>query len=316
MIGIGFAYVLAGLVFAVIALFSALDGANPKRWMNAAFWGLFAASFLFGNVLGDFANGVLVIALVLVGGIGGLGIGAPATTSAPERAASARRLGERVFLPILAIPVVSIAGTLLLAHIRIGAAPLVDPKQVTVISLALGVIIAMVLAQALIRAPLRAGAEEGRRLMDQVGWAAILPQLLAALGAVFALAGVGGTVSRLIGAWIPLDNRVVVVAVYCVGMAIFTLIMGNAFAAFPVLTAGIGAPLIVGKFGGDPAVMGAVGMLAGYCGTLMTPMASQNIVPAALLELRIGAVIRAQTPTALFVLLGNILLMEFLVFRF
>ena len=31
--------------------------------------------------------------------------------------------------------------------------------------------------------------------MDAVGWAAILPQMLAALGALFAVAGVGGVVS-------------------------------------------------------------------------------------------------------------------------
>jgi len=56
-------------------------------------------------------------------------------------------------------------------------------------------------------------------------------------------------------------------------------------------------------------------MLAGYCGTLMTPMAAHNIVPAALLELPSGAVIRAQAPTALMVLAANILLMYLLVFR-
>jgi uncharacterized membrane protein len=47
----------------------------------------------------------------------------------------------------------------------------------------------------------------------------------------------------------------------------------------------------------------------------MTPMAAHNIVPAALLELPTGAVIRAQAPTALLVLTANILLMYFLAFR-
>ena len=65
-------------------------------------------------------------------------------------------------------------------------------------------------------------------------------------------------------------------------MALFTMIMGNAFAAFPVMTAAIGVPLLIQHFGGDPAVVGAIGMLAGFCGTLMTPMAANfNIVPAA-----------------------------------
>jgi uncharacterized membrane protein len=131
---------------------------------------------------------------------------------------------------------------------------------------------------------------------------------------VFALAGVGGAVGHLLGDYLPLGNRLAVVIAYCLGMTIFTMIMGNAFAAFPVLTAGIGAPLIVGRFGGDAAIMGAIGMLSGYCGTLMTPMASHNIVPTALLDLPAGAVIRAQAPTALIVLLANIILMYVLVF--
>ena len=42
--------------------------------------------------------------------------------------------------------------------------------------------------------------------------------------------------------------------------------------------------------------MAAIGMLSGFCGTLMTPMAANfNIVPAALLELADrNAVIKAQ----------------------
>jgi uncharacterized membrane protein len=100
-------------------------------------------------------------------------------------------------------------------------------------------------------------------------------------------------------------------------MAVFTMIMGNAFAAFPVMTAGIGLPLIVHRFGGDPTVMAAIGMLSGFCGTLMTPMAANfNIVPTALLELPDeNAVIKVQIPTALLLLAANILLMNFLVFR-
>jgi uncharacterized membrane protein len=41
----------------------------------------------------------------------------------------------------------------------------------------------------------------------------------------------------------PLDSRLAAVAAYCLGMAGFTMIMGNAFAAFPVMTAGIGLPV-------------------------------------------------------------------------
>jgi len=316
MIGVEWAYRLAGGVFAVIALASAFDKANRKRWNNAAFWGLFAASFLAGSRLGDLANGVLVIAMVAIGGLGGIGLSRPPTTSGAERETSASRWGSWLFVPVLVIPATAFAGTLAFKALKFHGARLVDPAQVTVISLALGVVLAFVLAVVMLRPPPAAPANEARRLMDSIGWAAILPQLLAALGAVFTLAGVGTAIGALIGRWLPMDTRLAAVVVYCLGMAVFTAIMGNAFAAFPVLTAGIGAPLIVGRFGGDPAIMGAIGMLAGYCGTLITPMASHNIVPTALLGLPPGAVIRAQAPTAIAVLMANIALMYFLVFRF
>jgi len=316
MIGVEAAYALAGVVFAAIALFSAMDRVNARRWNNTAFWGLFALSFLAGRWLGDFGNGLLVIAMVLIGGVGGIGVTQPATTTAAEREAGAARWGSRLLLPVLIIPFTALTGTLVFKGLKVGGVQLVDPAQVTVIFTALGVVLALACAMLMLRPPLAAAPQEARRLMDAVGWAAILPQLLAALGAVFALAGVGDAVGHLIARWLPIDSRLAVVATYCVGMALFTMIMGNAFAAFPVLTAGVGAPLIVGRFGGDPAIMGALGMLSGYCGTLLTPMASHNIVPTALLQLPPGAVIRVQAPTAVLVLIGNILLMYFLVFRF
>ena len=103
---------------------------------------------------------------------------------------------------------------------------------------------------------------------------------------------------------------------YTVGMALLTMIMGNAFAAFPVMTAGIGLPLVMTRFGGDVTIMAAVGMLSGFCGTLMTPMAANyNIVPAALLELKDrNGVIKAQIGTALPLLAVNILLIYVLAF--
>ena len=150
-----------------------------------------------------------------------------------------------------------------------------------------------------------------------MSWAAVLPQTLAALGAMFALAGVGPIVAQILQRWIPLDTPFAVVATYTVGMALFTTIMGNAFAAFPVMTAAIGLPLIVGKFGGNVVVMAAVGMLSGFCGTLMTPMAANfNIVPVALLELPdSNAVIKTQIPTAILLLIANTAIMYFGVFR-
>jgi uncharacterized membrane protein len=317
MIGLGVVYVFAGLVFAVIAFLSARDSANPKRWANAAFWGLFALSFLAGDWLGDFGNGLLVLAMVLVAGTVGLGFGRTASTRPEERRALARRFGNRLFVPALVIPAVTFGGSLTLKNVFVDGVPLFDPAQVTLVSLAIGVMLALILARTMLRQPVLAAFQEGRKLMDLLGWASLLPQMLAALGAVFALAGVGQAVGGIAAQAIPGDSPFAAVVAYTLGMALFTTIMGNAFAAFPVMTAGIGLPLIVGKFGGDPAIMSAIGMLSGFCGTLMTPMAANfNLVPAALLGLQDRyAVIKAQIPTALLVLTGNIVLMYALVYH-
>jgi uncharacterized membrane protein len=310
-------YWLSGLMMAGVAIVNWRDRSNPRRFNNTAFWGIYAITFLAGSHLPDLANGFLVIAMVLFASIRGLGQGKQESSTREERETSARRWGNRLFIPALAIPFVTVLGTVLFKKITIYGNPVVDLKQVTVISLAIATLIALATGMIMLKPPLFAPIREARRLLDAVGWAAVLPQMLAALGALFAIAGVGNVVSGLAQRWIPLDNPFVVVTTYAVGMAAFTMIMGNAFAAFPVMTAGIGLPLIVQKFGGDPTVMAAIGMLSGFCGTLMTPMAANfNIVPTALLELPDeNAVIKVQIPTALMLLGANILLMNFLVFR-
>jgi uncharacterized membrane protein len=312
-----FIYLLMGVMLGGAAIVSARDATNPRRWNNAAFWGVWAISFLVGSRLGDVANGVLALVMVLVAGVRGLGQGTGDSTTRAEREASARRWGNRLFVPALAIPAVTLTGTFVLKSAHVGGVPLVDPKQVTVVALGIATLVALLVGMVMLRPPLSAPVREAGRLLDAVGWAAVLPQLLAALGAVFAAAGVGQVVSTLASRWLPLGTPLAAVVTYTIGMALFTIVMGNAFAAFPVMTAGIGLPLIVHRFGGDVTIMAAVGMLSGFCGTLMTPMAANfNIVPVALLELPDQhAVIKAQIPTGLLLLAVNTALMYFLVFH-
>jgi uncharacterized membrane protein len=315
-IKLGVVYVLAGLMFLGFAILSAGDRANPKRFGNAAFWGLASLSFLAGDRLGDLGNGALVLGLALLAGLGLLGRGRPATTSPEERLALSDRFGSRLFVPALLLPLVVALGVLVLKPIQLGGIPLMDPKQATLISLALAVIVGLGAALILLRQPLASPLQEGRRLADTVGWAALLPQFLAALGAVFAVAGVGAQIGHLVTAYLPVDTRFAAVAVYCVGMAAFTMLMGNAFAAFPVLTGGVAIPILVGHFGANPAVVASIGMLSGFCGTLMTPLAANfNLVPPALLEIPDRyAVIKAQVSTALLMLIVNTVLMYVLAF--
>lgn len=317
MISLPLIYLLAGLFVARIAWLSALDASNPRRALTAAFWGLLALSFLIGDRLPAVWMGGVVVALALLAGFGGVRAGRVEPASADRLAAAAARFGNRLFAPALVIPLVTVAVVLFGADIGWGEWRLFGSEMLTQVGLGLACLLALLAACALTRtSPLRA-VEHSRGLVDAIGWAALLPLLLATLGSVFAAAGVGEAVAELVRAWIPVDNRFVVVLAYALGMAGFTMVMGNAFAAFPVMTAGIGLPLLVQMHGADAASLAAIGMLSGYCGTLMTPMAANfNLVPAALLELRDPyAVIRVQIPTALLLLAANVVLMYFIVFR-
>jgi uncharacterized membrane protein len=311
MINLHWLYIVSGVIFAGFALGSARDETNPKRWGNAAFWLLLAVSLWFGDFFGDIGNGVLVLALAGIAGMQLIGRGSKQSTTPEEREKSSDRHGNRLFIPALIIPFTAFVGTLLFNYTAAKGTGLIDPKSVTLVLFGAGVLIALAIEYWWLRPPVLSAIDEGSRLMNSVGWAAVLPQMLAALGVIFATAGVGTTIGAIVGSIIPQGSIFLAVLLYAFGMVVFTMIMGNAFAAFPVMAAAIGVPILIHQDGGNPAVIGAVGMLSGFCGTLMTPMAANfNIVPAALLELKNqNGVIRAQVATAIPLLIANVLIL-------
>lgn len=93
-------------------------------------------------------------------------------------------------------------------------------------------------------------------------------------------------------------------------MAVFTIIMGNAFVAITVMTVGIGAPFVL-QYGADPVVIGSLALTCGYCGTLCTPMAVNfNMGPVAILEMKDkNGVIKKQVLVAVIMLVVQIVMM-------
>jgi hypothetical protein len=83
MITLPMIYDLAGVMSAAVALQSALDKANRRRFCSGRFWGLYAINFLAGSYLPDFTNGLLVLGMVALAAAG-LGRGAPATADQPQ----------------------------------------------------------------------------------------------------------------------------------------------------------------------------------------------------------------------------------------
>jgi uncharacterized membrane protein len=315
-------YWLIGLIFLIMAGQMLMDRTNPKRFGSAGFWGLVGAGFIYATwvVRHEAPPEPLGVAVLVMAGLGGFGLtgqGERKTTTPEKRERSALRLGNRLFIPALTIPVVAVVCATALKGLSIGGTPLLEKTSETILGLGFGAITALAVGMIILRerrvvTPLN----EGRSLLEAMGSVMVLPQMLATLGTLFAVAGVGKAVRRITENALPSGQIYIAVAVYCIGMAVFTFVMGNAFAAFPVMTAAIGWPVLIQQAGGDPAVVLAVGMLAGFCGTLTTPMAANfNIVPAALLELKDQyGPIKAQVPTAVPLLACNIVIMAIFAF--
>jgi len=297
---------------------------RERHWSAAALWAIVGCAFLFGDQIQQASQAHVRWPAQLMG-LGVITLGVLAAAGKPlahteDRAlslAAAARLGNLLFVPALAIPFVTLALVLAAPSLARRGMTLLDGTQTTLIALGTACVVALGVGLRTTGARTTEGLAEGRRLLDILGSLALLPMVLATLGSVFAATGVGDVVASIVSAFVPIDSRIACLLAFALGMVLFTMIMGNAFAAFPVMMAGIGLPLLVHRHGAAPAVLGSLGMLTGYCGTLLTPMAANfNIVPAVLLELRDQyAVIRAQWPTALALLVVNVVLMAVLVFR-
>src|SRR2546423_7043779 len=119
--------------------------------------------------------------MVLVASIRGLGQGVD-LTAAEEREASARRWGNKLFIPALTVPILTVAGTFAFKRFTVNGVALVDVKQVTVIALAIATLIALAVWIALLRAGLSAPVQETTRARHAGGSGAAFPQMLAAPG--------------------------------------------------------------------------------------------------------------------------------------
>mgnify|MGYP000843696938 FL=1 len=297
-------YVIIGLVCVYAGLCNLRDGSNEKRVGTCVFWSVLGLLFIIGPWVPSEVAGALVVVMVLPPIFRQVGAGIDRLKpSEKEMGEGYGELGFRIFIPAFAIGAFSLVFAFL-------------TKISSLVGITVGVFVGM--ATLVVMRPKKNGArvflEDSRRMLDIVGPLILLPTLLAILGATFTAAGVGDVISHIVGAVIPQGNLVVGIVVYCLGMALFTMIMGNAFAAITVMTVGIGAPFVL-SLGADPAIVGSLALTCGYCGTLMTPMAANfNIVPVAILEMRDEyGVIKRQIVPALIMLVFQICLMVVLV---
>lgn len=297
-----FFFILAGIMLAYAGYRSLNDKTNEKRIGTAIFWFILGILFIFGQWLPSILSGALVVVLGGITLFNQFGGSSEYKADTDLADASAKKNGNKVFIPVIVMAVSAIV-----------ISWIIPESSTTVIGI--GALLSLIVAAIIFRPATDEVLDETNRMVQQVGTTSILPQLLSALGIIFVEAGVGEIVADLISGIVPEGNIFLGATAYVLGMMIFTMIMGNAFAAFTVITAGIGVPFVFAQ-GGDPVIAGALAMTAGYCGTLITPMAGNfNVLPAALLEMKDEyGVIKAQIPMALAMAVVHILLMYFWAF--
>lgn len=323
-------YALTGILLWIFAAMTFADKGNRRRMSSGVFWLTLGIVFAFGSLLPHWATGLLIFLMVAIDGAGRVGHGSYSEATKEEQAIEARRLGDKIFMPVLAIPIVTFAFAALAFALAMWGGGAVhaamsqmwpgatEREQLTrlvergaLVGLGFGGLAAMWIALRLTGGTVRMMMNEGRRLNDAIGSLNLLPQLLASLGVVFRSAKIGDLIANGITKVIPADSLFLLVLANCLSMSLFTIVTGNSFAAFPVIAAGVLVPLLIQPFHVNPAMAGIITLTAGSTGTLMTPMAANfNIVPTALLNMRDQyGVIKFQLPFGLTIWLTHVLLL-------
>ena len=298
-------YVVMGLIMLYMAAKAFTTIPNSKKYGTALFWILIAIPFIFGTRIPAWLVGAMIVLASLLTLTKQVTLAKYKDLDEDFGEKQANKLKNWVFVPSLVLAFVAVLVSMVWMNV---------PNS-SVFAIGAAAIVAFIVALIVTKAHPASALDDGARLFDAMGPSAILPQVLVALGALFTTAGVGTVISHGIGAIVPSGNHLLGVIAYVLGMVIFTMIMGNAFAAFAVITAGIGLPFVLSQ-GSNPAFVGALALTAGYCGTLLTPMAANfNIIPPALLEMDDkNGVIKAQAPVALVMIVVHIVAMYIIAF--
>ncbi len=292
-------YLACGLMTAYVG-FRAIKDKNQKNKVGTAvFWFSLAAVLALGKFLPSEISGTLVVLMTIPPILNKVAPGINKAIPEEYKEKMANKLGNKIFIPALSMGVLALV---------FGVA---IPSLGALVGMGFGILVSAIMILIMSKDKVSAIPTEGKKLLEAVGPLSILPQLLASLGAIFAAAGVGDVIAGLVSGVVPEGNVTVAIIIYAVAMALFTMIMGNAFAAFSVITIGIGIPFIL-AYGLDPNVVGMIGLTSGYCGTLMTPMAANfNVVPVAILEMKDKyGVIKKQLPVAIIMLVAQIILIR------
>ncbi len=267
-------WVIIGLITIYAGIKNLLDKENPARYGTAIFWCSFGIVCAFGTWLPAKVSGLLVIIMCIPPILKRVKSGKESGPTKEYTQKQYSKIGMKIFIPALTVAICSLLFALF-------------TNISSMVGVTVGVIISMIILRAYSSDNKPAVfLNDSERFLSMMGPLCMLPQLLGALGGVFTAAGVGEVIAGLVENVVPKGNVNVGIIVFAIGMALFTMVMGNAFAAITVMTVGIGGPFVL-AYGADPIVVGMLALTCGYCGTLCTPMAANfNIVPVAILNMK------------------------------
>ncbi len=295
-IGLNVVWIIIGLITIYAGIKNLLDKENPSRVGTAVFWCSFGVVCGFGTWLPAKVSGALVLIMCLPPIFKKVKIGKVDNPTKEHTEQQFKKIGMKIFIPAFSVAVCSLFFALF-------------SNMSSMIAITIGVIVAMILLIAYDSKQNKPAVflNDSERFLGITGPLSMLPQLLGCLGGVFTAAGVGDVIAQLVEKVVPKGNVNVGIIIYAIGMVLFTMIMGNAFAAITVMTVGIGAPFVL-AYGANPVVIGMIALTCGYCGTLLTPMAANfNILPVAILNMKDRwGVIKNQVLVALIMLVFQI----------
>ena len=290
--GLNVVWLIIGLITIYAGIKNLLDKENPSRVGTAVFWCSFGIVCGFGTWLPAKVSGALVLIMCLPPIFKKVKIGKVDHPTKEHTEQQFKKIGMKIFIPAFSVAVCSLFFALF-------------SNMSSMVAITLGVVVAMILLIAYDSKQNKPVVflKDSERFLGITGPLSMLPQLLGCLGGVFTAAGVGDVVAQLVEKIVPKGNVNIGIIVYAIGMVLFTMIMGNAFAAITVMTVGIGAPFVL-AYGANPVVIGMLALTCGYCGTLLTPMAANfNILPVAILNMKERwGVIQKQVKAFLFLL--------------
>lgn len=267
-------YIFMGAISIYAGVKTLLDKEHKSSVPTAVFWIALGIVLAFGRWIPSLVNGIIVVVMAIPAMFKKVKPGKDTSASKEYTKAASDRIGNKIFIPTLMMGVWAIIFA-------------VFTKISALVGVGVGVIVAVIILMMFSRdnKP-KVFLDDSKHLLDMVGPLSMLPMLLASLGAIFTAAGVGPVIAGYVAKVIPQGNVNVGIIVFAIAMALFTMIMGNAFAAITVITVGIGVPFVL-AYGANPTIIGMLALTCGYCGTLCTPMAANfNIVPVAILDMK------------------------------